>query len=173
MKTVVDSIAEARREVDDMIQTADACADCWTTPRAPGKWSPSQVVEHVARSFEASARDVSGVRSGFLNLPRFVRPLARSFLFNRVLRTGKFPKARTNGAMNPDRGLETPAAAAVRLESSWNQFSSACTQAYSSRAVATCLVFGVVPLVDYVRFQALHVRHHHGQLREQRARAVG
>lgn len=116
MTAIGHSLAEARHELDDFIISASGCADCWTTPRAPGKWSPSQVLEHVARSFEAGAGDVRGARSGLPDLPRFVRPLVRTFLFNRVLRIGTFPRARTNKAMNPLRGPESPAEGIARLE---------------------------------------------------------
>lgn len=171
MSNLSDSLVEARREVDDMIRTAAACAGCWSTPRAPGKWSPSQVVEHVARSFESSASDVFGVRSEFPDMPRIVRPVLRSVLFRRVLRTGTFPKARTNRAMNPDHGPESPRAAAERLESAWNRFANACAERSSTESMASSRIFGDVPLTDYVRFQGLHTRHHHGQLRKSAATA--
>ena len=165
MSTVQASLTDVRREIDDMIRSATDCADCWTTPRAPGKWSPSQVVEHVARSFEASAVDVAGARSKFPDMPRLVRPILRAMLFRRVLRTGTFPKARTNKAMNPERGSESPAAAIERLESTWGAFSSACTAAAGNGGVAKSRIFGDVPLSDYIRFQGFHTRHHRAQMR--------
>src|SRR5256714_13233931 len=45
----IDTVVEGNRAaVNDLVAAAQARADSWTTPRAPGKWSPSQLVEHVA-----------------------------------------------------------------------------------------------------------------------------
>ena len=38
---------------------------CLDAPRAPGKWSPSQIIEHVARSLEESANMAAGRPSKF------------------------------------------------------------------------------------------------------------
>ncbi len=76
-----DSVVDANRAaVNDFLEAATAREDVWTKPRAPGKWSPSQLVEHVARSLEESANEVRGLRSKFPNLPFFLRPVARAFL---------------------------------------------------------------------------------------------
>lgn len=57
----LDAVLEGNRKaVDDLIAAAERSAGVWTDPRAPGKWSPSQVVEHVARSLDESATVVSG-----------------------------------------------------------------------------------------------------------------
>jgi hypothetical protein len=54
MADVNDVLAANRAAVIDVVVAAERSAATWTTPRAPGKWSPSQVVEHVARSLEES-----------------------------------------------------------------------------------------------------------------------
>src|SRR6266566_339156 len=60
MANVNDALAANRDAVLDLVAAAERSAATWTTPRAPGKWSPSQVVEHVARSLEGSAKLFSG-----------------------------------------------------------------------------------------------------------------
>src|ERR1043166_9791079 len=93
----IDTLVEANRAaVNDLIAAARGREGVWMTPRAPGKWSPSQLVEHVARSLEESANEARGLRSKFPRLPFFLRPVARTLLFNRVLRSGVFPRARTS-----------------------------------------------------------------------------
>ena len=133
-------------------------------PRAPGKWSPSQVVEHVARSLDESANVVSGAPSKFPKLPFFLRPVARGMLFNRVLRNGAFPKARTNKAMNPAEGPATPAAARTRLEEAHARFDRACRASATSGGVVSSATFGNVSVSDYARFMELHTRHHCRQM---------
>jgi len=88
MADVAEALAGNRAAVDELVSGAERAAGVWTTPRAPGKWSPSQVVEHVARALEESANVVAGVPSKFPTFPAFLRPLARGLFFNRVLRTG-------------------------------------------------------------------------------------
>src|SRR5256885_609933 len=113
----IDTVVEGNRAaVNDLVAAAQARADSWTTPRAPGKWSPLQLVEHVARSLEESANEVRGLRSKFPRLPFFLRPVARTLLFNRVLRSGVFPRARTSKPFNPVEGPATPADAQRRLD---------------------------------------------------------
>lgn len=162
MSDLDNALASARTAVDEMIRTAAATSAAWTTPRAPGKWSPSRVVEHVARSLEASADDIAGRPCKFPNLPLPLRFLARSLLFNRVLRKGSFPRAKTNAAMDPVEGPATPADAATRLDAAWSALSEACAVTYGPEMQS--VVFGRVPLVDYLRFQEIHTRHHQKQM---------
>jgi hypothetical protein len=161
-----DTVVEANRAaVNDLLEAAKARGDVWTKPRAPGKWSPSQLVEHVARSLEESANEVRGVRSKFPNLPFFLRPVARAFLFNRVLRKSSFPKARTSRPFNPIEGPPSLADAQRRLDQALNAFMAACHECASANREVRSTVFGVVPLDDYARFQECHTRHHTMQLR--------
>jgi hypothetical protein len=164
MQDLDDSLAEARAAVDAMIQTVSHAATQWAAPPAPGRWSPSQVVEHVALALEASADDIAGRPSRFPNLPRPIRFLARTFFFDRVLRTGAFPKGKTNPAMNPASGPPTPAAGVARLEAAWECLSATCVTAAAQNHQMTSTIFGRVGLVDYIRFQTQHTWHHHRQL---------
>jgi len=161
-----DSVVDANRAaVNDFLEAATAREDVWTKPRAPGKWSPSQLVEHVARSLEESANEVRGLRSKFPNLPFFLRPVARAFLFNRVLRNGSFPKARTSRPFNPIEGPPSLADAQQRLDQALDAFMAACHECASGNQKVRSTVFGLVALDDYARFQECHTRHHTMQLR--------
>jgi hypothetical protein len=161
-----------RHAVTELIAAADRCGSAWTAPRAPGKWSPSQVVEHVARSIDESANLISGAPSKFPTLPFFVRPIARTLLFNRVLRTGAFPKAKTNKAMDPESGPPTPADARRRLEDALARFDRECRAcAQAGRTVASG-AFGRVGVADYARFIELHTRHHCKQMPASAARSA-
>jgi hypothetical protein len=161
----MDSVLEANlAAVSDLVAAAKAREDVWTTPRAPGKWSPAQLAEHVARSLEESANEVRGVRSKFPNLPFFLRPVARTLLFNRVLRKGTFPRARTSRPFNPIAGPATLADAERRLDQAVGAFIQACRECAASDQKVASTVFGVVAIDDYARFQECHTRHHTKQL---------
>lgn len=163
MADIRSALTDGAREVDEMVAAMNRAGAAWASPPAPGKWSPAQIVEHVARSFEASALDVHGQRSGFPQLPGLVRPVVRAVLFRRVLRTGTFPKAKTNKAMNPAVGPASPAEGAERLRTAWKAFETAVERATTS-AAASSKVFGQVPLSEYIQFQVYHARHHRGQM---------
>lgn len=158
------ALAAGRDAADALLAAADRSAGVWTAPRAAGKWSPSQVVEHVARALEESANVVAEAPSKFPTLPRLLRPLLRSLFFNRTLKKGAFPKARTNKALDPQSGPPSPAAARVRLDSALAAFDRACRARAASGKPVESTVFGTVSLEDYVRFQALHIHHHCRQM---------
>jgi hypothetical protein len=164
MAEVETTLAANREAIADLIAAAESAAGVWTVARAPGKWTPSQVVEHVARTLDESANVVSGVPAKFPNLPFFLRPVVRGFLFKRVLRNGTFPKARTNRAMNPASGPATPQDARVRLEGALARFDKECRACAKSGGVVASAIFGKVPVADYAQFIAIHTRHHRKQM---------
>ncbi|HEX9729695.1 MAG TPA: DinB family protein [Gemmatimonadales bacterium] len=164
MGDITAALAAHRAAVDEFANTAAKAAGNWTTPRAPGKWSPSQVAEHVARAIEESANEVRGEPSRFPSVPAFVRPVVRGVFFNRVLKKGAFPRAKTNRALDPESGPESPTAARTRLDRAVGTFEEACRAASGRSETMTTTLFGKVELADYVRFQELHARHHEKQL---------
>jgi hypothetical protein len=159
------ALAANRAATDELIAIAERSASTWTTPRAPGKWSPAQVTEHVARALEEAANCIAERPSKLPTLPRLIRPVA-GWMFRRILRTGSFPKAKTNGAMNPvATSPAVPANAAAareRLESALASFEREA-RARAGRTFAHT-AFGVVSVEDYVRFTELHTRHHMKQI---------
>src|SRR5438067_5666789 len=80
MADVNDVLATTRAAVIDFVAAAERSASTWTTPRAPRKWSPSQIVEHVARCWEESAKVVSGAPSMPMP-PAFLRLVGRLFFY--------------------------------------------------------------------------------------------
>lgn len=164
MADINTALAGSKQAIEQLIATGERCGPAWAAPRAPGKWSPSQIVEHVARSLEESANMAAGRPSKFPRLPAVVHPLVRGLLFKRVLRKGVFPKAKTNKAMNPVSGPATAAEGRARLESAHDKFDAACRQLASYGQPIRTTVFGVVPVADYVRFMELHTRHHGKQM---------
>ena len=164
MADVNDALASNRDAVLELVAAAERSAATWTTPRAPGKLSPSQVVEHVTRGFEEAANGVSGAPSSIPMPPAFLRPLLR-FFFNRVLRKGVFPNGfKAHKAMNPASGPATPAEARVRLEVALARFDQECRRRVASGQHVVSTGFGTVSVEDFVRFNALHTRHHCKQM---------
>jgi len=163
MADVNDVLAANRAAVMDLVAAAERSAATWTTPRAPGKWSPSQVVEHIARGLEEAANIVSGAPSIPMP-PAFLRLVGRLF-FYRILKKDAFPKGfKAHKAMNPTSGPATPAEARVRLEGAFARFDQECRRRAASGQHVVSTGFGTVSIEDLVRFNAIHTRHHCKQM---------
>jgi hypothetical protein len=154
--------------VHSLLAAVDAAAPFWTVPRAPGKWSPSQVAEHVARIMEESANVAAGVPSKFPTVPSILRPITRVLVFKRILRRKSFLKMKTGGGFDPPNGPATAAQAHERLEDALNKFDEACRSRAQAGQKVSSTIFGPVSVADFVRFQELHVRHHIPQISAQR-----
>jgi hypothetical protein len=166
MTDVERALLDTQGAVVALIARAERCEASWTTPRAPGKWSPSQLTEHVARALEESANVVAGAPSRFPTFPAFLRPLVRTLFFRRILAKGGFPKAKTTRAMDPESGPLTPADARARLETALERFDQACRARAASGGSVESTLFGSVSVADFARFQEIHTRHHDRQLPE-------
>jgi hypothetical protein len=158
------TLTGVRAAVGALLARADGVGSAWTIARAPGKWSPSQVVEHVARIMEESAKVAAGAPSDFPTVPFFLRPIVRVLMFKRILRRNAFLKMKAIEAMDPPTGSATPAKARVRLEAVLSRFDQACRARAASGQDVASTIFGAVPVADFARFQELHVRHHQLQL---------
>ena len=163
MDNVSEVLAANRAAVIDLVAAAERSAATWTTPRAPGKWSPSQVVEHIARGLDEAANVVSGAPSIPMP-PAFLRLVARLF-FYRILKKDAFPKGfKAHNAMNPTSGPATPAEARVRLEGAFARFDQECRKRVAGGQHVVDTAFGTVSVEDLVRFNAIHTRHHCKQM---------
>jgi hypothetical protein len=163
MADINDVLAANRAAVLDLVAAAERSAATWTTPRAPGKWSPSQVVEHIARGLEEAANVVSGAPSIPMP-PAFLRLVGRLF-FYRILKKDAFPKGfKAHKAMNPASGPATPAEARGRLEGAFARFDQECRRRAASGQHVVSTGFGTVSIEDLVRFSAIHTRHHCKQM---------
>lgn len=164
MAEIDDALAENRKAVQALIAAAEASGSAWATPRAPKKWSPSQVVEHVAMSLEDSAKLMNGESTRFPSVPRFLRPLFRGLFFNRVVRQRTFFKAKTNAAMDPATGPALATDARGRLEGATQTFEAASRVRAAADGLVHNSSFGDVPVTDYAIFMAMHTRHHCKQM---------
>lgn len=157
-------IAENEAATAELLAAAGAIGSAWDTPRAAGQWTPAQVVEHVSLTLEQGAAVVSRGPSKFPTFPALLRPLARVFYYNRVLRKGAFPPSRTTAALEPSGAGATLDDACLRLRNASRLFNDACRQRAVTGPDFVHPVFGTVSIESYARFQALHTRHHRTQI---------
>ncbi len=160
LRETLEANAEA---VDALVAALRRCSPVWHEPLAPGKWSPAQLGEHVARTLDEAANVVLGRRTTLPSVPALFRPLAR-ILFRRALRKGSLPRSRTTPELDPQGGPETPEEAAGRLQTSLQRFRDSCLEARQEGDRIRHPAFGNVALSECARFVALHTLHHTRQL---------
>ncbi len=162
MAEIDTALAASRDAVEQLIRAGEQ-SGAWLAPRAPGKWSPSQIVEHVARGLEESANVAAGRPSKVSMPPAVVRLIGR-FIFKRVLRKAAFPNGfKALKALNPASGPATAAEGRIRLETAHQKFDEVCRRIVADGRPMTT-IFGPVPVQDLVRFSELHTRHHSKQM---------
>lgn len=157
------ALQDHRWAVNAFLETARAVpAAQWSQPRAPGKWSAGQVAEHVTLAYEANRGVLDGTAPGPA-APRLLRPLIRKFFLNPVLRRGRFiPGSKSPRAFRPSPVPVAPAALLDRLQAAVAGFETSAGVAHD--ASIDHPFFGRLALVDFVRLQELHTRHHRAQL---------
>jgi hypothetical protein len=137
----------------------------WSTPPAAGKWSPAQIAQHLALSYELSLAAIHGTFPGAA-APRLMRPLIRTFFLKPVLKNGRFGKgAKAPGPFQPSAQPGPPDVVLPRLETAVGAFEQAVkTEIGADRPAMDHPFFGKVDLADYVRLQVIHTNHHRNQL---------
>lgn len=164
MTEVEPGLEEDRRAVAEFAEKARAVPpDRWDAPRAPGKWSPAQVCEHVAKAYETSCEMLRGEPQP--GMPRWIRPIIRTLFFNKVLKTGRFPKGAqapvqfqpTSGPPPVDQGIK-------RVEKAAADFAVEARRRGAPGLTIDHPVFGRIRVTDYVRLNHIHTRHHAAQL---------
>jgi uncharacterized damage-inducible protein DinB len=159
-------MAEHRQAVTQFLKTAEGLSSAdWERPRAPGKWSPSQVVEHLALTYEIS-RDMLDGRYPDRAAPRLARPFLRTFFLKPTLKRGHFGKPVKT--LPPFEPAEVPIEVqlhAARLRAAASAFETDLeAAALSGTSTFEHPFFGKTSLTDYLRFQVIHTNHHRQQL---------
>jgi uncharacterized damage-inducible protein DinB len=160
------AIADNHRAVEEFTSAARAVdAARWSLPRAEGKWSPAQLVEHIALTYEYGRAVLKNNAPG-PSAPRFLRPLVRRFVVTPVLRNGSFKRnAKAPAMFQPSSAPDAPADLLLRLETAVRLFEDEVRAAHrAGRSTLDHPFFGNMPVADYLRFQAIHARHHRAQL---------
>lgn len=166
MPDLAESIRDNQTAVVEFIAVAGQLPpDRWNRSPASRKWTPAQLVDHVRLVYDLSLKVADGSYVG-LAFPGWVRVLFRRMFFARVLARGYFktggrgPKA-FDPASDPGAGDQL----FRRLQAASDGLEQCLTSIQrSGRAEIIHPFFGALPLADYLRFQAIHTRHHLKQL---------
>ncbi len=141
-------------------------ADRWTTPRAPGKWSPAQVVEHVTKSYEGHRKMVQGLIPT-TKAPRLKQWVARTVFLPWMFKLGDFPGKRALKSPPFILPSDVPAPAAEllpRLEAAVNGLEDDLKKAEAEGRTVMHSFFGPLSPADALHFVAIHTNHHWAQV---------
>lgn len=140
--------------------------DLWSGPNPDGKWTPAEVCEHVAVSYELLARELAGGPAMAIRTSWFQRMVLRLTYMPRILRTGAFPPAvRAPRETRPESGAASPVAGAARLREQAAAFEREWLAARErGGGRVTHPYFGALSLAPALRFCEIHTLHHLRQL---------
>jgi DinB superfamily len=162
-------IAGNRAAIDEFIAAARAIDMAkWMIPRAEGAWTPAQIAEHLAIVYEYNRTIVNGTAPS--PIPRLVRPLiqrlARGLVVDSTLKAGRFTrKGRAPGIFQPSAVPPPCEEILVRLDAAVRGFESDLRSCRPEvRHAIAHPIFGALPTANWIRLQAIHARHHRGQL---------
>ena len=138
----------------------------WAEPLAPGKWSPAEIVGHVAEGYQVLNAELAGGRGMRLLGSPFQRWILRRTLLPRLLSSGRFPaRARAPAETRPQRVEPGPEQGVAVLIRTAEQFIAALGARQSLRTVRlTHAYFGPLDVRQALRLCAVHTRHHARQL---------
>ena len=165
MTEIETAIADNRAAVEEFIAAARGVdAGKWGTPLAEGKWSPAQIVEHLAIVYEYNRKVVTGTAGK--GAPKFLQPLAKWFVVTKTLKAGGFTrKGRAPGIFQPTAAPAAAVPLLARLATALSGFENDIRSGHpEARHNVAHPFFGKLPTVDYLRLQAIHARHHRSQL---------
>jgi hypothetical protein len=104
-------------------------------------------------------------------IPRLVRPLvqrlARAMIVDGTLKAGRFTrKGRAPGIFQPPATAAPPADVLARIDAAVRGLASDIRSGHpEARHTVAHPIFGRLRTTDWLRLQAIHVRHHRSQLR--------
>jgi hypothetical protein len=141
----------------------------WTAPRAEGKWSPAEIVEHLNMAYDVLSGELAGGPGMQIRTSLWQQLLLRFTMVPKILRGGGFPEgARAprefrNPAGNPD---QRAAISGFRDRAARFEALAAGAEQSGRRVRISHAYFGRANVRHAVLLCARHVEHHGAQLSE-------
>lgn len=139
----------------------------WRVPRAPGKWSPAEISEHLALSYEAGLRELRGGPPLAIRTNFWERLVLRRFVMPKLLAGGALtrPVKAPREIRHPVAGEQV--ATLARLAQLGETLERELDSGSSRGPVRfTHPYFGALDAVQTLKFCAFHARHHEAQVAE-------
>jgi len=152
----------AIEEVARVVEGQDPAA--WTRAPQPGKWSPSEIAQHLILSYAPPLAELSGGAGFAIRVPWWKRAVLRWKVLPTLL-GGEFPRgAPAPREIRPKTGAADPAGAARELRESAERFARRLAEAErASRVRLTHPYFGKLTAPQLLKLLAVHAGHHRAQ----------
>jgi hypothetical protein len=138
----------------------------WTVARAPGKWTPAQLCEHLSLSYDALLTELAEGRPMAPRATGWKRAVLRTLVLPHILFHGSIPvRAPAPRETRPPEACPDRRAALARLREVAERFEhrlDAARRVGGGRV--THPYFGPLPPDKAMRFCAVHLDHHRPQL---------
>ncbi len=138
----------------------------WSKPRAEGKWSPAEEVEHVVLSSEILLNQLRGGPEMRVIARGWRLMIIRWTVLPYILRTGRFPRARAPREVRPLGGTAPRAELSERLERAARGITNVlqADAAKGARSELRHPYFGPLTIQQILRLSTVHTRHHAARL---------
>ena len=139
----------------------------WLVPRAQGKWTPAQVVEHLTRVYDVLTNEIDGGPGMKIRVKFWQRMFLRVTVLGRILKGGWFPEgAPAPMETRPGTGIPDQRTAIAEFRARAAQFAAAAANARESgrRVRLTHAYFGAASIERATLLCARHIEHHEKQL---------
>ncbi len=154
--------------VAGLLATAVAVPEArWKLPRAEGKWSPAETLEHLAVTYDVLQRELDGRGPMKVVTKPWQRLLLRVTVVPRILRRGLFPSgARAPREVRPQMPATGQRAAIAAFRETSDRFIVSAIAARANRPGTrlTHAYFGRASLTYSLLLVARHIEHHTKQL---------
>ena len=141
----------------------------WLVPRAEGKWTPAEIVEHLNLVYDTLLRELATGEGMKVRTKWWQRVMLRLRLLPKLLRDGRFPKgARAPRETRPAAGNPDQQTAVSGFRERAARFESSAADAIASRKRVrlTHAYFGRSNVAEGVLLCTRHLEHHRDQLKE-------
>lgn len=146
-------------------RAARLTSDRWGAPRAPGKWSPAEISEHLALAYEMGLGELRGGPPPAIRTSYWQRLVLRWFVMPKLLAGGSLtrPVRAPREIRHPVAGDQVATLARLQevAEALERELESASAR---GRVRFTHPYFGRMGAVEALGFCAFHARHHEAQV---------
>ncbi len=144
----------------------------WLVPRADGKWSPAEIVEHLTLAYEVLLGELAGGPGMQIRTRLWQRLMLRLTILPKLMRGAPFPAGvRAPRETRPAITSPDQAQAIARLRDRAARFDAAASESWRSnpRTRLTHAYFGRSTVDNAMVLCARHIQHHEKQLVECRS----
>ena len=160
-------LASHQRAVSAFIARAqDLSPEEWEAPLDAGKWSPSQIAEHLRLAYTVFSSELEGGQGLRVRVTGWKQAWVRLRFLGRILRSGQLPAgARSPREARPGDGPFDRPVTLAAIARAASQFEEALAGRWDhANTRLTHHVFGRMSAKKAVRFVTVHTEHHTRQL---------